>query len=222
VVLAVPTEASKALFRRYASKAEDTDAYVDIIVPVSVNLRNAGKLIMLLFVLFAGWFVGSEIGWGEPGFDPRFLLQPRQPCGRIGAERRGGLGLDLALPGLWVVVPQPVQVKWPLAYPLREGGGDFENYVDRWIDIVQGAIVYQILYDHWILGLSTARDAALVGDPRRASLGGLSRIGIVHRHAQPQGLVGAQLQAAVGPDLQGLLLYQLGPALAVVLGDALR
>jgi hypothetical protein len=67
-----------------------------------------------------------------------------------------GSAWTLRFPEYSVVVPEPVKVKWPLAYPLREGDGGFENYVDRWIDIVQGAMEYQILYDHWILGL-TAR-----------------------------------------------------------------
>lgn len=71
VVLTVLTEASKALFGRYEIKSGDTDAYVDIIIPVSFNFPNAGKLIMLLFVLFAAWFVGSDIGWGEY---PQFVV----------------------------------------------------------------------------------------------------------------------------------------------------
>jgi Na+/H+-dicarboxylate symporter len=75
VVLTVLTEASKALFGRYQIKSEDTDAYVDIIIPVSFNFPNAGKLIMLLFVLFAGWFVGSDIGWGEY---PQFVISRPQ------------------------------------------------------------------------------------------------------------------------------------------------
>jgi ABC-type amino acid transport substrate-binding protein len=36
---------------------------VDIIVPVSFNFPNLGKLLMLLFILFAGWFYGSSVSF---------------------------------------------------------------------------------------------------------------------------------------------------------------
>jgi len=85
-----------------------------------------------------------------------FFYSNDNPVDVLVQSAEAGSAWTLRFPDYAVVVPQPVQVKWPLAYPLREGGGDFENYVDRWIDIVQGAMVYQILYDHWILGL-TAR-----------------------------------------------------------------
>ena len=36
---------------------------MDIIVPVSFNFPNLGKLLMLLFILFAGWFYGSSVSF---------------------------------------------------------------------------------------------------------------------------------------------------------------
>jgi Na+/H+-dicarboxylate symporter len=59
VVLTVLTESCKQLFEKYDLKEEKTDAYVDVIVPISFNFPNTGKLLMLLFILFAAWFSGS-------------------------------------------------------------------------------------------------------------------------------------------------------------------
>jgi hypothetical protein len=52
VVLTVLTESCKNLFNTYALTDEKTDTYVDVIVPISFNFPNTGKLLMLLFILF--------------------------------------------------------------------------------------------------------------------------------------------------------------------------
>jgi len=65
VVLAVLIEECKALFRRYGLKRPQTDAYIDVLIPVSFNFPNTGKLIMLLFVLFACWFTGASLDAGQ-------------------------------------------------------------------------------------------------------------------------------------------------------------
>lgn len=59
VVLTVLTENCKNLFEKYDLKEEKTDTYVDVIVPISFNFPNTGKLLMLLFILFAAWFSGA-------------------------------------------------------------------------------------------------------------------------------------------------------------------
>ena len=61
VVLTILTEECKELFSRYKLKTEQTDSYVDVLIPVSFNFPNTGKLIMLLFILFAGWYSGSSM-----------------------------------------------------------------------------------------------------------------------------------------------------------------
>ena len=61
VVLTVLTENCKDLFEKYDLKEEKTEAYVDVIVPISFNFPNTGKLLMLLFILFAAWFSGSTL-----------------------------------------------------------------------------------------------------------------------------------------------------------------
>jgi len=61
VVLAVLTEDCKDLFAEYKLKKDQTDSYIDVLIPVSFNFPNTGKLIMLLFILFAGWFSGNAM-----------------------------------------------------------------------------------------------------------------------------------------------------------------
>jgi len=61
VVLTVLTENCKTLFKKYDLVEEKTDSYVDVIIPVSFNFPNVGKLLMLLFILFAAWFSGSAL-----------------------------------------------------------------------------------------------------------------------------------------------------------------
>ncbi len=61
VVLTVLTENCKDLFEKYDLKEEKTNTYVDVIVPISFNFPNTGKLLMLLFILFAAWFSGSTL-----------------------------------------------------------------------------------------------------------------------------------------------------------------
>ena len=88
IVLPLLVENSKALFERYALRNHETDSYVDVLVPVSFNFPNIGKLLTLLFVLFAGWFSGKEISVLEY---PTFSI--------LGLFTLFG-GVDLALPFL--------------------------------------------------------------------------------------------------------------------------
>ena len=61
IVLPLLVENSKELFTKYELRDPETDSYVDVLVPISFNFPNIGKLLTLLFVLFAGWFAGKEI-----------------------------------------------------------------------------------------------------------------------------------------------------------------
>ena len=69
IILPVLIQNCKELFEQYKLEHPDIDASVDIIVPVSFNFPNLGKLLMLLFILFAGWFYGASVSWLEyPNF----------------------------------------------------------------------------------------------------------------------------------------------------------
>ncbi len=88
IVLPILVENSKRLFEQYGLKGDDADSYVEVLVPTSFNFPNIGKLLTLLFVLFAGWFTGSEIALGDY---PMFTM--------LGLFTLFG-GVDLALPFL--------------------------------------------------------------------------------------------------------------------------
>lgn len=61
VVLPQIAESCKQLLDRYEMGDEESDSAVDILVPVSFNFPSLGKLLVLLFVLFAGWFTDSSL-----------------------------------------------------------------------------------------------------------------------------------------------------------------
>ncbi len=61
VTLTMLVDSAKALFDARGIRNEDNDSYVEVLIPTSFNFPNIGKLLTLLFVLFAGWFVGKEI-----------------------------------------------------------------------------------------------------------------------------------------------------------------
>jgi Na+/H+-dicarboxylate symporter len=61
IILPVLIQNCKGLFEQYKLDHPDIDSSVDIIVPVSFNFPNLGKLLMLLFILFAGWFYGVSV-----------------------------------------------------------------------------------------------------------------------------------------------------------------
>jgi Na+/H+-dicarboxylate symporter/ABC-type amino acid transport substrate-binding protein len=67
IVLTVLTENCKSLFKKYNLTHEKTEAYVDVLVPISFNFPNTGKLIMLLFVLFGAWFTGTSFSFSQYG-----------------------------------------------------------------------------------------------------------------------------------------------------------
>jgi Na+/H+-dicarboxylate symporter len=67
IVLTVLTENCKSIFKKYSLTHEKTEAYVDVIVPISFNFPNTGKLIMLMFVLFGAWFTGTSFSFSQYG-----------------------------------------------------------------------------------------------------------------------------------------------------------
>lgn len=61
IVLPILIEHSKELFHKYNLGDDKTDDYTNIIVPIVFSLPNLGKLLTLVFVLFAAWFSGENI-----------------------------------------------------------------------------------------------------------------------------------------------------------------
>lgn len=65
IVLPILIERTKDLYKKYSLSNEDTDAYAEIIIPVVFSFPNLGKLLTIIFILFAAWFSGSQLSFGE-------------------------------------------------------------------------------------------------------------------------------------------------------------
>jgi len=59
IVLPILVERSKELLARYDLLDDSADSATEVMIPVMFNFPNAGKLLTLLFVPFAGWLSGS-------------------------------------------------------------------------------------------------------------------------------------------------------------------
>jgi Na+/H+-dicarboxylate symporter/ABC-type amino acid transport substrate-binding protein len=65
VVLPLIAENCKTLLARYALPEKETESAIDIIVPVSFNFPSLGKMLVLLFILFAAWFTDTTVDAGQ-------------------------------------------------------------------------------------------------------------------------------------------------------------
>jgi Na+/H+-dicarboxylate symporter len=65
VVLPQIAENCKALIREQHPDDKDAGSAIDIIVPVSFNFPSLGKLLVLLYVLFAAWFTDTDVDLAE-------------------------------------------------------------------------------------------------------------------------------------------------------------
>jgi len=63
IVIPILVERTKELFAKYNIADKETDSYAEIIIPVVFSFPNLGKLLTIIFVLFAAWFSGSDIGF---------------------------------------------------------------------------------------------------------------------------------------------------------------
>jgi ABC-type amino acid transport substrate-binding protein len=60
ILLPVLTEQCKALFRDRGMSNDETDKLIGVTMPVAFTFPNLGKLTVILFVLFAAWFVDKQ------------------------------------------------------------------------------------------------------------------------------------------------------------------
>ncbi len=61
IVLPVIVEECKSVLAKRASLSEQGSSMIDILVPIAYSFPNVGKLTVILFVSFAGWFAGKPI-----------------------------------------------------------------------------------------------------------------------------------------------------------------
>jgi len=71
IILPMLIDASKQLYKDYQLNSDDTDSLSEVIVPVTFNFPNTGKLLSLLFIPFAAWLAGTPM---ELTHYPNFLL----------------------------------------------------------------------------------------------------------------------------------------------------
>jgi Na+/H+-dicarboxylate symporter/ABC-type amino acid transport substrate-binding protein len=61
IVLPILTEASRQLLEKHNALPDESRSLPDVIVPASFNFPHTGKVLTLSFILFAGWFSGSDV-----------------------------------------------------------------------------------------------------------------------------------------------------------------
>ncbi len=61
VVLPLLSNSCKTLFEKYKMENEKTSSFIDITLPVSLNFPTVGRLLLLLFLLFAAWYSGNTL-----------------------------------------------------------------------------------------------------------------------------------------------------------------
>ena len=71
IVLPLLAERMKELLQEVRMAGRETESAIDLVVPINFNLPNLGKLMALAFVPFAGWFIGSTVGFEQ---FPLFLI----------------------------------------------------------------------------------------------------------------------------------------------------
>ena len=62
IVIPMLTDHGKELLRKDMGNSAESVSSVDVIVPISFNFPNVGRLLQLIFILFAAWFTKSVIG----------------------------------------------------------------------------------------------------------------------------------------------------------------
>ena len=61
IILPMLIENSKEIFKHYQLDSEQNRHVVEVIIPVTFNFPNTGRLLALLFIPFAAWMSGSEL-----------------------------------------------------------------------------------------------------------------------------------------------------------------
>jgi len=67
IVLPILIERSKKLLEDHGLLDENSDSAAEVLIPVMFNFPNAGKLLTLLFIPFAGWLAGAPLTGGDYG-----------------------------------------------------------------------------------------------------------------------------------------------------------
>lgn len=71
IILPMLIDSSRQLFEDHQIRDDETDSLAEVIVPVTFNFPNTGKLLSLLFIPFVAWMIGDPMAMLEY---PAFLL----------------------------------------------------------------------------------------------------------------------------------------------------
>jgi hypothetical protein len=69
----------------------------------------------------------------------------------ISAE--AGSAWSLLYPHFQAVIPKPVRMKIPLAFPVAMNDSELADFVSQWINLMKGDPQLQQKYDYWIMGV---------------------------------------------------------------------
>ena len=61
IILPMLIENSREIFEKYQLSSEKSEHVIDVIIPVTFNFPNTGRLLAILFIPFAAWMSGSQL-----------------------------------------------------------------------------------------------------------------------------------------------------------------
>lgn len=62
IILPISAANTRELLKKYPDFRNEDESQTDVIIPIIYNFPNPGKLLCLLFIPFAGWYSGHNIG----------------------------------------------------------------------------------------------------------------------------------------------------------------
>jgi ABC-type amino acid transport substrate-binding protein len=81
-----------------------------------------------------------------------FLRGNRDDLDAVIYSAEGGSAWTLIYPDYSIVVPQPLNVKVPLGYPLPRGDKEWSDFISTWVKLGQKNGTVDSLFEHWIRG----------------------------------------------------------------------
>jgi Na+/H+-dicarboxylate symporter/ABC-type amino acid transport substrate-binding protein len=82
----------------------------------------------------------------------KFLRGDQENLDAVVYSAEGGSAWTLIYPNYSIVVPQPLQAKLPLGYPMPKDDGEWSGFVSTWVELQQKNGSVDSLFEHWIRG----------------------------------------------------------------------
>jgi len=129
--------------RKQFSKLDDVRAMKDLVLGVVLRDAAFDRRVKQGFPLAQVVDIDS----------PReFLRGNRDDLDAVIYSAEGGSAWTLIYPDYSIVVPQPLNVKVPLGYPLPKGDREWSDFVSTWVQLGQKNGTVDSLFEHWIRG----------------------------------------------------------------------